>query len=318
MRKTLTVVAVLVLMSVGTAFAAGVRASLELDRGWMGEHEDLVASVTLVNDSQRAMVIPRWLVPGAKLDANLFEVTRDGELVTYTGILVKRAPSRNDFVALLPGQSVTGRTELTKHYDIRDGGEYIISYRANLLDSVDAAELRLDSQLVESNAVAIWKDGPVSGPRFEEDLTLAPMAGTLTFTNCSSSQESGVSSAEGAATTYSTGAKNYLNGKTWNTVGPRYTTWFGAMDSNRFNTVKSHYVAIEDAFINKNIVVDCGCTDPYYAYVYPAQHYKIYVCNAFWSAPNTGTDSKAGTLVHEMSHFNVVASTDDWAYGQTA
>jgi peptidyl-Lys metalloendopeptidase len=42
------------------------------------------------------------------------------------------------------------------------------------------------------------------------------------------------------------------------------------------------------------------------------------VCNAFWSAPSTGTDSKAGTLVHEMSHFNVVASTDDWAYGQSA
>jgi peptidyl-Lys metalloendopeptidase len=52
--------------------------------------------------------------------------------------------------------------------------------------------------------------------------------------------------------------------------------------------------------------------------VYPTQPYRIYVCNAFWNAPNTGTDSKAGTLVHEMSHFNVVAATDDHAYGQTA
>ena len=25
-----------------------------------------------------------------------------------------------------------------------------------------------------------------------------------------------------------------------------------------------------------------------------------------------------GTLVHEMSHFTVVAGTDDWAYGQSA
>ncbi len=65
-------------------------------------------------------------------------------------------------------------------------------------------------------------------------------------------------------------------------------------------------------------MVDCACTENYYAYVYPTQPYKIYVCNAFWSAPNTGTDSRAGTLVHEMSHFNVVAGTDDWAYGQTA
>ncbi|HKX84772.1 MAG TPA: M35 family metallo-endopeptidase, partial [Pyrinomonadaceae bacterium] len=44
----------------------------------------------------------------------------------------------------------------------------------------------------------------------------------------------------------------------------------------------------------------------------------IYLCNAFWNAPAQGTDSKAGTLVHEMSHFTVVAGTDDHAYGQTA
>jgi peptidyl-Lys metalloendopeptidase len=31
----------------------------------------------------------------------------------------------------------------------------------------------------------------------------------------------------------------------------------------------------------------------------------------------TGTDSKGGTLVHEVSHFNVVAGTDDDAFGQT-
>ncbi|MFZ1224247.1 MAG: M35 family metallo-endopeptidase, partial [Dokdonella sp.] len=32
----------------------------------------------------------------------------------------------------------------------------------------------------------------------------------------------------------------------------------------------------------------------------------------------TGTDSRAGTLVHETSHFNVVAGTQDNGYGQTA
>ena len=35
------------------------------------------------------------------------------------------------------------------------------------------------------------------------------------------------------------------------------------------------------------------------------------------TAPATGTDSKAGTLVHEMSHFNATAGTDDHVYGQT-
>jgi peptidyl-Lys metalloendopeptidase len=55
----------------------------------------------------------------------------------------------------------------------------------------------------------------------------------------------------------------------------------------------------------------------YYAYVYPNQPYNIYLCRVFWTAPMTGTDSKAGTLIHEMSHFTVVAGTEDWAYGQT-
>jgi peptidyl-Lys metalloendopeptidase len=41
------------------------------------------------------------------------------------------------------------------------------------------------------------------------------------------------------------------------------------------------------------------------------------MCNAFWSAPTTGTDSKGGTIVHEVSHFNIVAGTDDVVYGQS-
>ena len=33
---------------------------------------------------------------------------------------------------------------------------------------------------------------------------------------------------------------------------------------------------------------------------------------------DTGTDSRAGTLIHELSHFTVVAGTSDFAYGQSA
>jgi len=44
----------------------------------------------------------------------------------------------------------------------------------------------------------------------------------------------------------------------------------------------------------------------------------VYLCGAFWYAPNTGTDSKAGTLIHESSHFTAHGGTRDWAYGQAA
>ena len=68
----------------------------------------------------------------------------------------------------------------------------------------------------------------------------------------------------------------------------------------------------------KAFVFYCDCTDSSYAFVYANQPYKVHLCGAFWSAPATGTDSKAGTLVHETSHFTVVAGTQDYAYGQSA
>ncbi len=54
-----------------------------------------------------------------------------------------------------------------------------------------------------------------------------------------------------------------------------------------------------------------------FAYVYPNDKtHKIYLDEAFDKAPATGRDSKAGTLCHEMSHFNDVGGTKDHVYGE--
>jgi peptidyl-Lys metalloendopeptidase len=97
----------------------------------------------------------------------------------------------------------------------------------------------------------------------------------------------------------------------------RYTTWFGTYNASRYNSVKNHFSNIASALDSAPMTINCGCKKTYFAYVFPTQPYTVYVCKAFWTAPATGTDSKAGTLVHEMSHFNIVAGTDDWVYGQT-
>jgi len=135
------------------------------------------------------------------------------------------------------------------------------------------------------------------------------------FVACTVSRQSLIAQSRIDAISYSNNAKSYLNS---NTLNSRYTTWFGAFTSTRYSTVNTHFNSIANAFVNATISYDCGCTQNYYAYVYPDRPYEIHLCNAFWTAPATGTDSKAGTLIHEMSHFFVVASTNDWAYGQTA
>ncbi|EEC00003.1 hypothetical protein MPER_00162, partial [Moniliophthora perniciosa FA553] len=83
-------------------------------------------------------------------------------------------------------------------------------------------------------------------------------------------------------------------------------------------TVASHFTAIKGYPFTGSSTYDCTCTDSgTYAYVYPDDFGVIYLCGAFWAAPNTGTDSRAGTLIHESSHFTAIAGTDDIVYGQS-
>jgi peptidyl-Lys metalloendopeptidase len=170
---------------------------------------------------------------------------------------------------------------------------------------------------LQSKPASIWIDGRLPrGTVTPEPLPLRAMqaAAGLSFSKCSNAQQGQVTSAATAALAMATDGEAYMQKKA---LGARYGQWFGAADEARAQLVKTHFGAIREAFANKPVTVDCGCNKSYFAYVYPSQPYKIYVCKAFWSAPMTGTDSKGGTLVHEMSHFTVVAGTDDWVYGQT-
>ena len=96
----------------------------------------------------------------------------------------------------------------------------------------------------------------------------------------------------------------------------RYSEWFGVYDAGRYATVSTHYDKILDALSNQAMKFNCDCNDNYYAYVIPTKPYEVFLCKLFWTAPLTGTDSKAGTIIHETSHFNVVAGTQDHVYGQ--
>ncbi|MFP2931470.1 M35 family metallo-endopeptidase [Pyxidicoccus sp. 3LG] len=251
----------------------------------------------------------KWHTPAEDLEEALFDVTADGEAVAFQGPHYKRpAPRAEDFITLAPGESLTRTVSLSAFYDLSRTGSYRVRYAAQLHGGGVAA--------FRSNDVELWVEGRVSAPR---EALAAPGStvtlGAVTYTKCDATQQSTALQALNAASAMADNSTSYLNGTPSGT--PRYTTWFGAFSSSGWNTAKTHFVAIKDALDTKPITIDCGCKKTYYAYVYPAQPYKIYVCKAFWSAPMTGTDSKGGTLIHELSHFNAVAGTDDHIYGQS-
>jgi peptidyl-Lys metalloendopeptidase len=269
---------------------------------------DVVVDVTVTNGTRRAIAVPESQLPTEDPEAKLFAISRDGVAVRYQGAIVKRrAPAGNELVVLQPGASLTYQVELTGAYDLAENGRYAIEYIGLAKHGGAGAN---------TAPMYLWLEGrsakrPGAPPP-------PPAGASLSYTgNCSASQQSAIATAVGNATGYAQGALAYLSAL--NAASPRYTTWFGAYTVAGRDLAKGHFANEVSAFTTQALVVDCKCKKSNtYAYVYSTQPYKIYVCGAFWSAPATGTDSKAGTLVHEMSHFNVVAGTDDWAYGQSA
>ncbi len=269
---------------------------------------DVVIKVTVTNTARHPVMLLSWQLPSDELDGPLFRITRDNQKVAYLGPIVKRgAPQASDRIKLDPGASLSYDVELTGAYDLSASGRYAIEY-ASRGKHGDAISLG-------SDPLYVWLEGRSAKPAPPPP---PPASSSISYTgNCSASQQTALQAAVNAATNYATQANAYLS-STPASGTLRYTTWFGAYAPDRWNTVQAHFAAEQSAFSTQSLMLDCKCKKPnVYAYVYPTQPYKIYLCGAFWSAPLTGTDSRAGTLVHEMSHFNVVAGTDDWAYGQT-
>lgn len=272
---------------------------------------DVVVTVSVTNTSRHPVHLLRWQLPSAELEGALFRITRDGERVAYTGPLVKRtAPDAADRLRVDPGATLQYQVELTGAYDLSRSGRYAIEYASRGTHGASAATLR-------SDPLYLWLEAR-SGAAAKAPAPPPAAGGSISYTgNCSASQQTALQQAVTAATSYANGATSYLGGTP--SATQRYVKWFGNFSNAGWDTAKAHFSNTASAFSTQALTLDCKCKKQnVYAYVYPTQPYKIYVCGAFWAAPLTGTDSRAGTLIHEMTHFNVVAGTDDWAYGQTA
>ncbi len=299
------------------ALAQDVSVTVAPTRDKFARSDEVLVRVTLQNTSATPQYLLKWHTPAGGIEAPLFEVLRDGQPVRYLGIKVKRAaPGPGDYLKLEPGAALSSTVELSSLYEMNVTGPYQLRYRTASGNLVAAAGLRPQPGALASSPVAIWIDGRL--PRGAQPPAKQAAGGAaLEFSKCSNPQQEQLAAAVDAGRAMTVDAHQYLAaGAGGARYGARYGTWFGALDAGRAAIVNTNFTAIRDAFETKPVKIDCGCNADYFAYVYPAQPYTIYVCKAFWNAPLTGTDSRGGTLLHEMSHFDAVAGTDDNVYGQ--
>ena len=105
------------------------------------------------------------------------------------------------------------------------------------------------------------------------------------------------------------------------TAATKATVWLGVHNSKEAQDVKGVLsralaLAANPSFLCDNITY--ASLGDVYAHVRPTDPFIIKLGAFFWPAPDTGFDSKPGTLVHEMTHFRSIGMTADLAGDTTA
>ena len=139
------------------------------------------------------------------------------------------------------------------------------------------------------------------------------------ITNDKAGEKKQVLAAVQAAENIVNKAQIYIGGK----KRARYKLWFDThydpknkTKQQLFNQIKFGWIKIHSVFKSRVINIDCSKRNgDYFAYVYLKDgKYLIYLGKHFWNASLYGRDSKAGTIVHELSHEEMY--TDDHKYGE--
>jgi len=289
---------------------------------------------SLFNRSDEELLVLKWYTPLEGMTGDILRVERDGKPVPYQGILAKRGvPQPSEYVSIEPGGSVSAEVDLTTDYDFSVPGNYTIEFLSPSVSQVvskEAAMAKNQSELgpvqIPSNKVTVrvvdsggGGAPPDSSPPPPSEGAATEAAKTIAYDNCSVAEESTVKETDTTANLKSTLVHAYLNGLS---VANRqtdqlYKDWFGAYTASRYSQVLNNWKKIQDGF-SEDITYNCwgpSCGSSWYAYVYAGGKLEVFLCQQFWNAPASGTDTKYGTLIHEVSHE--IASTKDHAYGQT-
>ncbi|MFG6449253.1 M35 family metallo-endopeptidase [Roseateles sp. BYS180W] len=271
----------------------------------------VLARVTLRNTSAQPVKVLKSLLPVAGQSSMLFDISRDGQPLPYVGaVRLRRAPVASDYLTLAAGKSVSYSVDLREHVDFSASGHYTVRYRVESPDG--------DMSVLTSLPRTVWISAAPTVRSIEAASAVSQMTrsfgGNVTFDGCSAQQREDINAAFAQARSYIRNAVAHLENNNWGTV--RYTTWFGTYDQARHDELLGKMRNIRDTFENETITADCGCNTSDYAWVKPGIKYRVHLCKSFWPAPVAGTDSKAGTLIHETSHFHGVGNTSDIRYRQ--
>ena len=235
----------------------------------------------------------------------MLRIVHLGVELPYEGPLYRRLPpTEADYVSLNAGQRNSVVVRIDDAYPINYAGSYQVAYKRRELGSASAG-----SNTIVSNTAIFEMNG---------DARRAKRAPR--FHSCDANEQGQLNAALAAAESISAVASRDIRNTpaSQRPNARRYREWFGAFHQSRWNVVQSTFDKIASAAANQVMDFNCTmCEQGTVAFVYPNRAYEINLCKSFWRFPTSGNNSKAGIIVHELSHFTIVGDTGDFAYGRT-
>jgi len=147
-----------------------------------------------------------------------------------------------------------------------------------------------------------------------------------TFTNCTKAERGKIIAA------YERAERLTLTATTAIGPNPAFNRWFGSYNAKNGEQVRRVLKAIVKGLRAPEIGVVCLnigqelCDRDTYAFVEKSDPYNVSYCPAFFEMDTMktltndsiqdGSGTRAGTVVHEFSHFSIVGDTEDLCYAR--
>jgi len=104
--------------------------------------EPVVLWFALHNQTDHPLYVLTWYTPLEGMAGEILQVMRDGQALPYQGMLAKRGdPTRDDYVAIEPGEITSAQVDLRTGYDLSAPGSYQVQFTAGLQDVTDDGSL---------------------------------------------------------------------------------------------------------------------------------------------------------------------------------
>lgn len=318
--------------------AAAASAPFTIHLSMQGEYDigaDVSCSVLIHNPNDHDYYLLRRNTPLEGIMSPSFSVSKEGRRLPYEGLLFKRGPPSREEYVLIPGRSnLRADVDLSHAYGFESVGTYIVRLETTLKYFAGISITNSTVQPVSSNRVkfALVDSGKQPRPtkarilRSNSTKTTFPALQSPKFSGGSSSSFASLRTPRYAGTHTSSDTRTassaysaaynilYKSSQEATSTSSLYREWFG--NPYYRQTVKGAYLSIKSAIEQYTYTLyfhGPDCEANVFAYTYHGSR-VIYFCDAYFHAPITGSDSKMGTIVHEMSH--AVAYTDDIAYGK--